>query len=122
MDTPTSLRLPSPWQSPRNAFPNLRSLRLGTWQLPLQVLVWATSQLTVSLLFPQRGWVFTDETPLECAWDGKGEWKIESQPQINPILQNSVYHTRLCQWDIPHKAGLGIFLYGICPHPDTYIY
>lgn len=50
---------------------------------------------------------------------GKVNGDIQSQPQMNPILQKSVCHTRLYQWDshsIPYKAGLDIFLNGTLPY------
>lgn len=36
----------------------------------------------------------------------------QSQPQLNPVWQKSLRHTRLYQWDsqgVPLSAGLGVF-------------
>lgn len=108
----TSLRLPDPWQSPTNAVPSQKPQALISDNFHYR------NQVAPFPILQFPGYFLKDSGYLQARHHcnmfgiGKVNEDIQSQPQINPILQKSVCHTQLYQWDshgISHKAALGIF-------------
>lgn len=91
----TSLRLLDPWQSPRNAVPTLKSLKLwvsDNLHYRNQAAPFPSLQLPGCFL---KDSVFACETQLQCAWDGKGEWGH------TVTATNKSYLAEEC---VPHQA------------------
>lgn len=89
-----SLRLPDPWQSRIHGVPNLRSLKLwvsDNFHCRNQIALFPILQFPDYFL---KISVFADETPLQWAWDGKGEWRHSHSHRL--VLSCRIVCATLC--------------------------
>lgn len=119
--TLTSLGLPDPWQSPRNAVPNPRDLELCL----SDNLHYKTTLGHFRLQFP--GYFLKDSAYLQGAWEAKLNGDTQSQPPLHPVLQKSLCHPRLHQGTVMVSLSqLGLVLFLLLPSlmklPTWYLY